>query len=451
MGGDGGAVGGGARARWGGAAAAAGAVAAMAGLGDLGDAVPAYLALHGIAAAGWAVFGVSAVLGPPSRRPRIALAAVLLLGLGARLALVPGPPDLSDDVWRYLWEGRIGVAGFSPYAHPPADAVLAPLRDPDWHRVAHRDVSTIYPPAAQLLFRAVATLAPSVTGFQVAAVAADAALALVLAAALSRRGLPFERVGLYWLCPLAMVEVARGAHVEPFALLAMAGGLALLDSGRFAAAAVAAAVGAGVKVFPAVLLPLVLRGAGTARGRAASIAAFGIALALPTMPFARDGAALLRGGATYGGRWEFNSCAFALLRPLLGGEGARLAVAGAFAGLLGSLLVRSRDPARACAALGLGFVLLSPTVHPWYGLWAVAWLPLVPSPAAGLVGALLPLSYVVLVGYSPGDAASWSLPTWVPWVEYAPVVAALLVALAARGRALAGAGDIASATDRAAR
>lgn len=423
----------------------------MAGLGDLADVVPAYLVLHGIAAAGWAAFGVSVVLGPPSRHPRIALPAVLLLGLGARLALVPGPPDLSDDVWRYLWEGRIGVAGFSPFAHAPSDAGLAALRDPDWARVAHREVSTIYPPVAQLLFRAVASLAPSATGFQAAAVAADTGLALVLAAALTRRGLPAERVGLYWLCPLAAVEVARGAHVEPFGLLAMAGGLALLDSGRPAAAAAAAALGAGVKVFPGVLLPLVLRGVGTVRGRAACLAASGVALALPAIPFLGDGTALFRGGATYGGRWEFNSCAFALLRPLVGGEGARLAVAGAFAGLLGVLLARPRDPARVCAALGLGFVLLSPTVHPWYALWAVAWLPLAPSLATGLVGALLPLSYLVLVGYSPGDAASWSLPTWVPWVEYAPVVAALLAGLAAGARAGPGDREIASATDRTAR
>src|SRR5262245_10175052 len=52
--------------------------------------------------------------------------AVLLVAMLARLLLLPVPPALSDDVYRYLWDGRIAAAGWNPYYHAPQDPALAP-------------------------------------------------------------------------------------------------------------------------------------------------------------------------------------------------------------------------------------------------------------------------------------------------------------------------------------
>ena len=51
---------------------------------------------------------------------------VLVVAVAARALLVPGAPTLSDDAYRFVWDGRVQAAGFNPYRYVPADRRLAP-------------------------------------------------------------------------------------------------------------------------------------------------------------------------------------------------------------------------------------------------------------------------------------------------------------------------------------
>jgi hypothetical protein len=42
-----------------------------------------------------------------------------------RLVLLPLTPELSDDIYRYLWDGQVQLAGINPYRYAPAAAELA--------------------------------------------------------------------------------------------------------------------------------------------------------------------------------------------------------------------------------------------------------------------------------------------------------------------------------------
>ena len=74
-----------------------------------------------VAAVAWVV------LRHPPRRA--ALVLVVTVAAALRLALVAGEPALSNDVYRYVWDGRVQAAGINPYRHTPADPELAFLRD----------------------------------------------------------------------------------------------------------------------------------------------------------------------------------------------------------------------------------------------------------------------------------------------------------------------------------
>ena len=84
------------------------------------------------------------------------LPLVLLVAVFLRLTPLFSPPSLSDDAYRYVWDGRVQAAGTNPYLHVPAAPALAHLRDAAiYENVNRRDYApTIYPPAAQLLFLA---------------------------------------------------------------------------------------------------------------------------------------------------------------------------------------------------------------------------------------------------------------------------------------------------------
>jgi hypothetical protein len=88
----------------------------------------------------------------------LGLRAALSLAAVAGLALVLAPSVLSDDLYRYLWDGRVLRAGFDPYAFAPSDPALAALRDEHWAHINHPQIPTIYPPIAQGLFAAVGAI-----------------------------------------------------------------------------------------------------------------------------------------------------------------------------------------------------------------------------------------------------------------------------------------------------
>ncbi len=103
-------------------------------------------------AAGWAVLlgGLAARRRGPERA---GVVVVLVAGALFRVVLVPTPPVLSDDLYRYLWDGRVQAAGISPYRYAPAAPELAPLRDDlVWPGINRKPVRTIYPPLAQAVF-----------------------------------------------------------------------------------------------------------------------------------------------------------------------------------------------------------------------------------------------------------------------------------------------------------
>ena len=109
-------------------------------------------------------------------------AFVVLVALALRAALVATPPTLSDDLYRYVWEGRVLASGSSPYAHAPLDSALATLRDAAiFPRVNHPELSAIYPPLAEAGFALVARVWFSLVAFKLWVLLHDVALCALLA------------------------------------------------------------------------------------------------------------------------------------------------------------------------------------------------------------------------------------------------------------------------------
>jgi hypothetical protein len=81
---------------------------------------------------------------------RPALIIILAGAVAMRLALLFVEPCLSSDIYRYIWDGRVQIAGINPYRYVPKAPELAQLRDaaifPNINRASY--APTIYPPVA---------------------------------------------------------------------------------------------------------------------------------------------------------------------------------------------------------------------------------------------------------------------------------------------------------------
>src|SRR5580704_7035041 len=96
------------------------------------------------------------------RRPTASGSMLVVLGVAVamRLIVLFPQPFLSSDMYRYVWDGRVQVAGINPYHYFPADPALQSLRDEAiYPHINRAEVArTIYPPFAQLVFHAVALI-----------------------------------------------------------------------------------------------------------------------------------------------------------------------------------------------------------------------------------------------------------------------------------------------------
>jgi hypothetical protein len=402
----------------------------LAGAAALPDPVarfPLLLALLAPATAGW-LLGVRRAACAPGTR---GLALVLAVGAAVRIVWVAGPPPLSDDLYRYLWDGRVGNAGVHPFAHAPSAPELAELRDDAvWPHINHPDVPTIYPPVAQGYFRLLDRTAPTPTGARAAAALLDLLGAVLLALLLRARGRPAALAAAAAWCPLAVLESAGGGHVDALGAALLVGGLLAAeraDRARgHAAAGAVLALSALVKPTAALLAPgLLLRGR-PAR-RAALLAGAAAAAALVTLPFLGAGRKLFTGFLTYAEHWRFNDLLYSpLVAAGLTPRGARAALAVAVLAAAIALPLRLRDRlAWTAAVIGTGLAL-SPTVHPWYALWLVPLLPFLPraaAPAGFALVALLPISYAA--AWTEAVTGVWAEPAWTRPALWGPVLALL--------------------------
>lgn len=385
----------------------------------------------------------------PALGGRGAVAVVWGTALLARVALLPVAPVLSDDVYRYLWDGHLLVEGTNPYAHAPSHEALTALRT-SWHsRINHPDVPTIYPPFAQLLFATVTGLGGTVLAAKLLWLVLDLGCGLLLHRVAARTGRrPAQVLAWYLWSPLLIVETAWSAHFDAAGLFLMAA-LLWVATGAARPRARAPILGGVlalatlVKLAPAALLPPLLRRAGGHRHAAWVAVAFATLCAALYLPFTGIGAALpgpgidavTAGLRTYAAHWSANPGAFALIQAAVGSPSTARAIAlAATLGVAFYVALRRFSLERAMLWIVGAGLLLSPTVHPWYVLWVLPAAALRNSRPFLLLGGLAFLGYWGLASHQASQG--WPQPTWTMVAIWLPVWTLLLAegAMAARRR-----------------
>ncbi len=386
----------------------------------------------------WMAFAVGAAL--VLRLPtRTALVAVLVGGAALRLVALAGPPVLSDDLYRYAWDGRVQAAGVNPYRYPPTAPQLADLRDPWlWPDAAgcaeldrppgctriNRDRDpTIYPPLAQAWFRAVDLVLPDPAragGWQAAAAALDMVLAGILVLFLRALGRDPRYAVLYAWSPIAALETAQSGHVDGLAVLGIVGALWAAHRGRSAWAGGILGAATLVKLYPALLLPVLLR-----RHPLRAMSAFAAVVVVSYVPHvAALGTKVLGFLPSYLAEENYATGGRFLLLGLTGLSGMAAQVIAAVIMVLGAWAAwaSARDAdVRARCLLGVMLLLVTP-VQPWYALALVAIATL---GAAWWWLAVAAAGYPVYLDAILGDGR----PEAVGRLSYG--VAALIVAVAA--------------------
>ncbi len=364
-----------------------------------------------------------------TRATRTTTILLIFAAIAFRAPLWPMEPTLSDDLQRYRWEAKEQAAGWNPYSIAPNDPRLVQLRDKYYQIMPGREVPAIYPPATELLFRASYKLFPGPIAFKTPFAVADVLVLLLLFYIFRGQKDRDFRLAVYAWNPLVIVEFAGSGHNDVLALLGIVAGLALVKKWP-SIASVPIALAAMAKVFPVLLLPVWIRGAGWPRKKAGWWAA-GLALVAAlavTLPYWHALGMFHANMSYYEATWKnYHASLYTVIDWLTGGKTEVPAIVGVLAtwGLAFWLMWKNAEPART-AYLLIGTVLVfAPNGYSWYFTWMVPLLCFFPSPAWLMLTVLQFLSYNVLIGY--GILGVFRFDPFMQWLVYGPFYALLIL------------------------
>ena len=366
--------------------------------------------------------------------PTIAMiAAIFVIGLVFRATLMPVDSTASQDVRRYLWEGLVQQAGYSPYQYAPDDPTLLPLAEQHaalHERINHRDLPAIYPAFAQLLFRSNAVLfGGTLLGWKLILLAFDLLLTGTVYVFLrkNKANAYLGLIGVWW-CPLLLLETYEGGHLDLIGAALLTLAVVSMMRGRVLAAGIALGLAVNVKyLWPIMVGVLLLQAAGTWRLRAWFAAVAGVTAAACWLPYARSLPAAIETARHFAEHWTFNDPIFEIIRHIPGPQWLPMGlVLGGLCGLAAWLHHKSRGKSlwQDAWLLNGTALLLGPVAYPWYYLWVVPGLAL--RPPAWLLTWIILVPALHVVDWQYVRSGTWDAMMWL-WIVVDAVPAVLLI------------------------
>jgi hypothetical protein len=341
-----------------------------------------------------------------------------------RLSIVFYPPYLSDDIYRYIWDGRVQSAGINPYRYIPADESLAHLRDEKiYPNINRRETAhTIYPPVAQVAFLLITRFSESVTWVKAVMVGVEAIAIWAIIQLLTSFSFARQRVLIYAWHPLAVWEFGGSGHVDALAIAFIALALLVRRKHKETATGLLLACATCVKLFPVVLFPalyirrswkMVLVFAATALIAYLPYLSVGPLRVIGSLPGYASERGMLSGEQFF---------LLALARHFLAANLPTLAYVVFVVAVLGILSLwlmrkeRTDEMAylRNSLIITSGFMVLLAPHFSWYFAWLIPFLCFIPSVAVFYLTLASFLLYLTWLGDSPDRVLMLKMLIFVP-------------------------------------
>ncbi len=197
------------------------------------------------------------------------------LGIIFRLIFIGIIPNLSQDFYRFLWDGRLVTQGLSPYLFTPemyfkevstSLGIIVPQANELYDGMGTLNASHFsnYPPVNQLFFAIASLFAAknilgSVVVLRLIMILADVGILYFGKKLLEKLNLPIKNIFWYFLNPFIIIELTGNLHFEGLMLFFFVWALYLLFKGKWFWAAILIGISVSVKLIPLLFLPLFLK------------------------------------------------------------------------------------------------------------------------------------------------------------------------------------------------
>ena len=400
-------------------------------LGDLSSKVVAAITLIILTNIVYLVSVFLILKSPSSGRPAVSLRFVLMAAMIFRITMWPLYPALSDDLYRYRWEGKLQAAGGDPYQVRPIDARWASVRDATFPKVGSKDFKSGYGPLVeqletityQLIQRFTLNPFVQVFWFKLPAALFDLGILGVLVLLLRQHRMPLNLVLIYGWSPLPLVEFWGTGHNDAIAIFFVTLALLLAARNRWMWSFASLSLAVAAKIWPILLFPAFIVSPMGGKPRwyqwLILLPIFGF-FALPYLGNVTENAQFLSG---FVGGWRNNDSLFGAILWFSGGDlyQAKYVASGLIVSAIIGIALFVRPLEKAALWSITAVLLISANCHPWYLTWFAPLLVFYPGTPLLLWCALMPLSYSVLIRWV--NLGEWDGSTPLRWFIYAPFFA----------------------------
>ena len=200
-------------------------------------------------------------------KPKFEFKQVLVIGILFRLVLLFSTPSLSDDYYRFIWDGELISNGNNPYDFKPVDQEFDSLKeavtikDRTYDKMNSKEYYSVYPPVNQLFFGLVEYASRNnsyqfIVLLRLLLIGFDIGVILILAKLLKWFSKKKELVVIYALNPLVVIELTGNLHFEGVTLFFVLAAMWFLLQKRTVQAGLLYALAICTKLIPILFLPL---------------------------------------------------------------------------------------------------------------------------------------------------------------------------------------------------
>ena len=354
----------------------------------------------------------------------------ILIGLCFRLAFIGSTPLLSQDYFRFIWDGNLLSHGINPYLYLPNE-IIEIFSQWEYLHSGMGPMSaghyTNYPMINQLLFTLGVLSTKPIFTYRIILILAD----LITFKLLTQ--LSSQTWGLiYWLSPLVILEGVGNLHFEPVMVAFLVLGLYFFKQEKHLKSSIALAASVLLKLIPLMFAPILLK---VVKQKQQKMMVFGfiLTLALFTIPFLDPWffATYSESVGLWFSNFEFNAGIYRIIKEV-----------GALIGVQDWQMIRFYGKAHSLAIIVLAlkftwecdrfsqvldksylllliYLLSAPTIHPWYLITLIALGAISKQPSAILWSLTIILSYVAY------EMTPIELPLWLVALQFVPVVVSL--------------------------
>jgi alpha-1,6-mannosyltransferase len=186
-----------------------------------------------------------------------------------RVSLMLMTPNLTDDYFRFIWDGLLFTHGYNPYLFIPSNFIqssnaVTGISSSLYTGLNSANYHTVYPAVCEFIFGLSAKLAGgSILGniviIRLVILLAEFGIIILIYRLVSKLNLSPSLVAIYAFNPLVILELTGNLHLEAVMLLFLVLAIYLLVSQKYPLAAVSFGLAVGVKLVPLIFLPLLIK------------------------------------------------------------------------------------------------------------------------------------------------------------------------------------------------